>query len=70
MTTHTIASWRDLTDQLTAEQIARLERDEARGEPRDNPAELLSQARWGAARNAAQARYADVPMPGGMEASV
>ena len=63
MTTHdnTAQTWRDVADQLTAAQIAQLERLE-----RDEPQTLLEMAREWAAENAtAAAPFDDVAPPDG-----
>lgn len=58
----TAQTWRDLADQLTAAQIAHLERLEL-----DDPQTLLEKARQWAAKNttAAAASFNDVPPPAG-----
>lgn len=59
-------TWRDYTDQLTAEQVASLEHCESglSVDPRAAAA-LAEHARDMAETNAVDARYADVPLPAG-----
>jgi hypothetical protein len=59
-------SWRDLTDQLTPEQIAELERDEPfwRQEDDDYCTRMLAQARWIIAQNLHDMLF-DVQAPAG-----
>ena len=57
---NTAQTWRDLTDQLTAEQIVRLD-----GGRHMQPDELLDVARDMAAQNLLQAALADIAAPDG-----
>jgi hypothetical protein len=63
-TDNTATDWRDLKDQLTAEQIVRLENGRHM-----QPGELLDIARDMAAQNLLQAAHADVPLPDGVTAT-
>ncbi len=59
-------SWRQYADELTAEQIANYEENEARLLPEYRD-QLVDYARYDVERNRMTAQYADLPMPPGAE---